>query len=177
MINDLEQKLRRIKLLISDVDGVLTNGSIYKGNEGVEFKQFSVLDGAAVAFARTAGLKLAVISGRYSPATTARMEELGVDDCYQGGLDKKKPYREILNKHELQDEEVSFIGDDLIDAPVMERVGVAIAVENAHPFIKEIAHFTTEKSGGEGVLREAVELILKSQGVYDETIRRIREQI
>ena len=177
MSSDLEQRLRKIKLLISDVDGVLTNGSIYKGNDGAEYKQFSVLDGAAVAFARAAGLKLAVISGRYSPATTSRMEELGIDDCYQGGLDKMKSYGEILEKHGLQDEEVSFIGDDLIDTSVMEKVGMAIAVQNAHPFIKEIAHFTTEKAGGEGALREAVELILKGQGVYDETLRRIRERI
>jgi 3-deoxy-D-manno-octulosonate 8-phosphate phosphatase (KDO 8-P phosphatase) len=105
------------------------------------------------------------------------MEELGIDDCYQGGLDKMKSYGEILEKHGLQDEEVSFIGDDLIDTSVMEKVGMAIAVQNAHPFIKEIAHFTTEKAGGEGALREAVELILKGQGVYDETLRRIRERI
>jgi len=176
MSSGLERRLKRIKLLISDVDGVLTDGSIYKGNDGVEYKQFSILDGAAVAFARAMELKLAVISGRYSPATTSRMEELGIDDCYQGDLDKMKPYRKIIEKYGFQDEEVSFIGDDLIDVSVMEKVGMAIAVKNAHPFVKEIAHFTTETAGGEGALREAVELILKGQGVYDEAISRIKER-
>tara|TARA_Y100000590_G_scaffold381816_1_gene451283 strand:- start:453 stop:1001 length:549 start_codon:yes stop_codon:yes gene_type:complete len=176
MSSSLEKRLRRIKLLISDVDGVLTDGSIYKGNDGVEYKQFSILDGAAVAFARAAGLKLAVISGRYSPATTSRMEELGIDDCYQGDLDKMKPYGQIIEKYGFQHEEVSFIGDDLIDVSVMEKVGMAIAVKNAHTFVKEIAHFTTETAGGEGALREAVELILKGQGVYDDAISRIKQR-
>ncbi len=176
MSSSLENRLQRIKLLISDVDGVLTDGSIYIGNDGVEHKQFSILDGAAVAFARAVGLKLAVISGRYSPATTFRMEELGIEDCYQGDLNKMKPYGQIIKKYGFQDEEVSFIGDDLIDISVMEKVGMAIAVKNAHPFVKEIAHFSTETAGGKGAFREAVELILKGQGLYDAAIRIIKER-
>ena len=96
MSKTVEQRLRKIKLLITDVDSVLTEGSIYLGNDGVELKRFSIHDGAAVAFARTAGLKLAVISGRYSPATESRMKELGIDeDCYQGKLNKVKIYDEL----------------------------------------------------------------------------------
>lgn len=177
MNDTMEARTRKIKLLISDVDGVLTDGSIYMGNDGIEYKQFNVLDGAGVAFARAAGLKLAVISGRYSPATTARMKELGIQDCFQGELDKLKPYAEIIEKYSLKNSEVGFIGDDLIDSSIMEKVGLAIAVKNAHPYIREIAHFTTEKLGGEGVFREAIEMILKAQGLYEETIHSIRNRI
>ena len=178
MSKTVEQRLRKIKLLIADVDGVLTDGSIYLGNDGVEFKRFSVLDGAAVAFARAAGLKLAVISGRYSPATESRMKELGIDeDCYQGKLNKLRIYEELCHKYDLKDDEVAYIGDDLIDADVMEKVGMAIAVRNAHPFIKEIAHQCTETVGGEGAFREAVELILKGQGLYEKTLKTIKDRI
>ena len=167
MSKTVEQRLRKIKLLIADVDGVLTDGSIYLGNDGVEFKRFSVLDGAAVAFARAAGLKLAVISGRYSPATESRMKELGIDeDCYQGKLNKLRIYEELCHKYDLKDNE-----------DVMEKVGMAIAVRNAHPFIKEIAHHCTETVGGEGAFREAVELILKGQGLYEKTLKTIKDRI
>ena len=171
------QRAKNIKLLISDVDGVLTDGSIYIGNDGIEYKQFNVLDGAGVAFARQAGLKLAVISGRYSPATTARMKELGIDDCFQGELDKMRPYNEIIKKYSLDNKEVGFIGDDLIDVSVMEKVGLSIGVKDAHPYVKDIAHFSTAKSGGEGAFREAIEIILKAKGIYDKTIKSIRDRL
>ena len=178
MSKTIGQRLRKIKLLITDVDGVLTEGSIYLGNDGVELKRFSIHDGAAVAFARAAGLKLAVISGRYSPATESRMKELGIDeDCYQGKLNKVKIYDELCQKYDLKDDEVAYIGDDLIDAAVMEKVGIALAVQDAHPFIKEIAHHCTEAAGGEGAFREAVELILKGQGLYEKTLKTIKDRI
>tara|TARA_B100000700_G_scaffold324239_1_gene429894 strand:- start:17911 stop:18468 length:558 start_codon:yes stop_codon:yes gene_type:complete len=171
------QRAQRIKLLISDVDGVLTDGSVYIGNDGIEYKQFNVLDGAAVAFARESGLKLAVISGRYSPATTSRMKELGINDCYQGELQKLRAYNKIIHKYNLDHDEVGYIGDDLIDASVMEKVGLSIGVGNAHPYIKEIAHVSTIKLGGEGAFREAVEMILKAKGIYEETIENIQERL
>ena len=178
MSKTVEQRLRKIKLLITDVDGVLTDGSIYLGNDGVEFKRFSVLDGAGVAFARESGLKLAVISGRYSPATESRMKELGIDeDCFQGKLNKEKIYDELCQKYDFKDDEIAYIGEDLIDAAVMEKEGIAIAVRAAHPFIKEIAHHCTEAVGGKGAFREAVELILKGQGLYEETLKTIRNRI
>ena len=177
-LNDkIIERAQNIKLLISDVDGVLTDGSIYIGNDGIEYKQFNVLDGAGVAFARQAGLKLAVISGRYSPATTARMKELGIDDCFQGELDKMRPYNEIIKKYRLDNKEVRFIGDDLIDVSVMEKVGLSIGVKDAHPYVKDIAHFSTAKSGGEGAFREAIEIILKAKGIYDKTIKSIRDRL
>lgn len=174
----MEQRVRQIKLLITDVDGVLTDGTIFVGNDGIEYKRFSVLDGAGVAFAREAGLKLAVISGRHSAATTARMRELGIEsDCYQGDLDKMKTYEQIKQKYGFDDGEIAFLGDDLIDVPVMEKVGFAVAVKNAHPFVKEIAHHTTDTMGGEGAFREVVELILKCQGIYESTLEAIRDRI
>ena len=178
MSKTIEQCLRKIKLLITDVDGVLTEGSIYLGNDGVELKRFSIHDGAAVAFARAAGLKLAVISGRYSPATESRMKELGIDeDCYQGKLNKVKIYDELCQKYDLKDDEVAYIGDDLIDAAVMEKVGIALAVQDAHPFIKEIAHHCTETVGGQGAFREAVEWVIDQQGRTKEVYQILREQV
>ena len=108
----------------------------------------------------------------------SRMKELGIDeDCYQGKLNKVKIYDELCQKYDLKDDEVAYIGDDLIDAAVMEKVGIAIAVRDAHPFIKEIAHHCTEAVGGKGAFREAVELILKGQGLYEETLKTIRNRI
>jgi 3-deoxy-D-manno-octulosonate 8-phosphate phosphatase (KDO 8-P phosphatase) len=106
------------------------------------------------------------------------MKELGIDEnCYQGKLNKLRVYEELCHKYDLKDDEVAYIGDDLIDADVMEKVGMAIAVRNAHPFIKEIAHHSTETVGGEGAFREAVELILKGQGLYEKTLKTIKDRI
>ena len=160
------------------MDGVMTDGTIYKGNDGIEMKRFSVLDGAGVAMAREAGLKMAIISGRFSPATTARAKELGLeDDCYQGGLNKLSVYEQLKEKHGFSDEEAAFVGDDLIDLVVMEKVGLPIAVANALPDVKEIAGYVTETSGGEGAFREAVEFILKGQEVYEAVVDRLKQKI
>ena len=118
-------------MLISDVDGVWTDGSFYKGPDSFELKKFSVFDGVGMAMARTADLRIALISGRYSPATESRAKELKIKDVYNGTLNKIPAYEELKKKYELEDSSIAYLGDDWIDIPVMNRVAVPIAVENA----------------------------------------------
>ncbi len=178
MNGELERVIREIRVVLTDVDGVLTDGTIYKGNDDLEFKRFSVLDGAAVAMARVAEMKVIIVSGRYSPATESRAKELGLEnDCYQGELNKMNVYLDLKEKYGFADEEAAFIGDDLIDLSVMETVALPIAVANAHSLVKETAKLTTVASGGEGAFREAVELILKSQGIYEATLESLRKSV
>ena len=126
-----------INLLISDVDGVLTDGAIYLGYDGIELKKFNVLDGAGVAIARAANLKIALISGRYSLATERRAKELDIKDVYNGSLNKIPAYDELKRKYSLVDANIAYIGDDLIDLPVMEKVALPIAVANAVNEVKK----------------------------------------
>ena len=167
----------KIKMLISDVDGVWTDGTFYKGTDNLEFKRFSILDGVGVAMARAAELIIALISGRYSPATEHRARELNIEDIYNGGLNKLLAYTDLKTKYGLSDNEVADIGDDLIDIPVMEQVGFPIAVQNAHPRVKAIAAFITEASGGQGAFREAVEWVINQQGRTKEVYQILREQV
>lgn len=167
----------KIKMLISDVDGVWTDGTFYKGTDNLEFKRFSIMDGVGVAMARAAELIIALISGRYSPATEHRARELNIEDIYNGGLNKLPAYADLKAKYGLSDNEIAYIGDDLIDIPVMEQVGFPIAVQNAHPRVKAIAAFITEASGGQGAFREAVEWVIDQQGRTKEVYQILREQV
>ena len=152
--------INKIEMIISDVDGVLTDGAIYKGTGGQEFKKFTVLDGVGVAMAREANLKIALISGRYSPATEYRAKELNIEDVYNGSLNKIPVYEEIKLKYSFDDSQIAYLGDDLIDIPVMKKVALPIAVENASHMVKEISHYVTKASGGQGAFREFVDTIL-----------------
>ncbi|MDA9594111.1 HAD hydrolase family protein [bacterium] len=168
---------KKIKMIISDIDGVWTDGSIYRGTDNMEFKKFSVFDGVGVAYARAAELKIAIISARYSPATEFRAKELKIDDCYNGGLNKLHAYNDLKKKYSLSDDQIAYLGDDMVDLPVMELVGLPIAVANATPDIIQVADHTTEVKGGEGAFREAVEWIIKKQNRAEEVkeamIRRV----
>jgi 3-deoxy-D-manno-octulosonate 8-phosphate phosphatase (KDO 8-P phosphatase) len=177
MNETLKSKLRKIQLVISDVDGVLTDGSVYIGTKGQELKKFSVSDGAGVVMARAAGYKLAFISGRFSQSTELRARELNIDDVYNGVLNKLEPYGDLKSKYKLQDKEIAYIGDDLIDLPVMETVGIPIAVNNAQQVVKDMAIFTTSARGGSGALREAVEWIINGQDRMNEVLNIIRRKI
>lgn len=177
MNSELKVILSRIKLVISDVDGVLTDGAIYKSDSGDEFKKFNVTDGSGIAMARAAQLKIALISGRYSKATEIRAKELRIEDVYNGTLDKIEPYLELKQKYDLQDNEIAYIGDDIIDLPVMFKVGVPIAVNNAVDLVKETAIYTTNKNGGDGAFREAIDWILYGQGRYEEALQIVKEKI
>ncbi len=172
-----EEKALRIKLLVSDVDGVLTDSSIYVFGDGSEAKRFTVEDGAGVALARYGGLKLAFISGRFSQATENRMKELKIDHCRQGELNKVRVLEEYCRDFNVTPEEVAYIGDGLVDIPVMEKCGLRISPPNGHELVKKTAHVITERAGGFGAFREAVELILKAQGKFYNALDKMRHQV
>ena len=163
---NVKHQLQKIKLIISDVDGVLTDGTVLKGGGNMELKRFFVQDGTAVAMVKAAGFDLAFISGRYSEATEIRMKELKISDVYNGTLNKLVPYRELKKKYQLKDDEIAYIGDDLIDIPVMKKVGLPVAVQNAYPDVKEKAVFVTKTRGGEGAFREFIDWMLMELGTY-----------
>ena len=167
----VEDKAKKIKMFIMDVDGVLTDGRIVLGNRGEELKFFHVMDGVGIKLAHRAGLRTAIISARRSSVTSLRAKELGIDIVYQVDGDKREAYDEILKRHNLQEEEVAYIGDDLHDLPILKRVGLALSVANGRKEAKEIADYITKLGGGQGAVREAVEIILKAQGKWEEVIR------
>ncbi len=174
------ERAKKVKLIIADVDGVLTDATIYKGNNeinNIELKKFSVLDGAGVALARLLNFHIAIISGRRSLATELRAQELNIDDVYNGTLNKMKPYSELKLKYSLSDENCAFIGDDIIDISIMEQVGVPIAVANAYHLVKEKAIYTTSLSGGYGAFRESVDWIAICQGRYEEGIQLMKNSL
>ena len=177
MNEDLLERIKRVKAIFLDVDGILTDGSIYVGPDDLELKRFTVEDGVGTALARQADLPLALISGRHSEATTARARQLKIEDIYQGCMNKLEPIETLLDKFDLGAHEVAYIGDGLIDLPVMERVGVPVSVPNAHPLVKNAAVYITRRSGGQGVLMEVVEWILTHQGRFDEVVAGLRTGI
>ena len=170
-------KVMCIKLVISDVDGVLTDGAVYKSDNGDEYKKFNVTDGSGIAVARAVDLKIALISGRYSKATEIRAKELRIEDVYNGTLDKIEPYTKLKQKYNLNDDEIAYIGDDIIDLPVMYKVGVPIAVNNAIDLVKNIALYVTNKDGGNGAFREAIDWILTTQDRYEEALQVVKDKI
>ena len=162
-ISSIIQNCSRIKLLVSDVDGVMTDGKIQINSDNTESKFFNVEDGTAAALAKYAKLPIALISGRYSKCTEIRAKEIGIKHCYQDTLSKKKVLDSLLSIYSVNYQEVAYIGDSLVDIPVLEVVGLSITVPNAHNLVKEKAMHITTKSGGEGVLLEVVEEILHNQ--------------
>lgn len=174
---ELKEKLAKVKMIIADVDGVMTDGAIYIGANRTEFKRFSVEDGAGIAVARAAGFRIALISGRFSESTISRAEELKINDVYNGTLNKLNPYLELKEKYGLEDDEVAYIGDGLIDLVLLERVGVPISVNNGYPLVKDAAIYVTETNGGWGAFREAVDWILKGQGRYEATLEKLKNEL
>ena len=168
---------KNIKLIISDIDGVWTDGSIYRGTDNIELKKFSVFDGVGVAYARAADLKIAIISARYSPATEHRAKELGIKDVYNGGLNKLHAYNDLKEKYKLSDDQIAYLGDDMVDIPVMEIVALPIAVANATPDIMKLAKHVTKVKGGDGAFREAVEWIIEKQGRTEEVYIKMKDRV
>ncbi len=159
------------------MDGILTDDSVYLGSDNTELKRFTLKDGVGVALARQAGLLIALISGRDSEATTVRARQMRIEHVYQGYLNKLEPFKLLLDKLNIEADEVVFIGDGLIDIPLMELVGVPVSVPNAHPLVKNAAVYITDCSGGQGVLMEVVEWILAHQGRLDKVVTSMRTAI
>jgi 3-deoxy-D-manno-octulosonate 8-phosphate phosphatase (KDO 8-P phosphatase) len=163
----IKDKASRIKILIVDIDGVMTDGRIIYSIYGDELKFFDVQDGFGITLLRRAGIKSLIITAKKSKIVKMRARDLRVAKAYQGHIDKIKPFNHALRKFKVIPEEVCFIGDDLIDIPVLRRVGLAVAVPNAVDEVKDTAHFVTSKTGGRGAVREVCDLILKSQNKWD----------
>ncbi|GGX87937.1 HAD-IIIA family hydrolase [Massilia dura] len=160
----------KIKLFIFDVDGVLTDGSLHYGAEGEAFKTFNVQDGLGIKLLQEAGVLTAIISARRSPQVTARAKDLTIDFVHQGGHDKLTPFKALLAQQNLTEEQVAFIGDDVVDIPILTRVGLALAVPNGRPEVLARVHHVTKNPGGHGAVREACELVLRAQGSYDRVL-------
>ncbi len=167
MDKDIIERAKKIKLLILDVDGVMTDGSIILDNEGNEFKRFHVRDGHGVKMLNRAGLKVAIITGRKSRAVEKRAEELGVEEIYQGIFKKSAVYESLLQKYNLSDENVAFMGDDIVDIEILRKAGLSAVPSDAVEEAKKLALFVSTKNGGRGAVREFIELILKSSGRWE----------
>lgn len=163
----LDQIIGRIRLLILDVDGVLTDGSIILDNEGNEFKSFYVRDGHGIKMLIRAGYMVAIITGRQSKVVERRAHELGITEVYQKCFNKSEAFRRIKEKYAVKDEEVAYMGDDIVDVPLLRRVGLPVAVADAATEAKAAARLVTMHPGGRGAVREVCDLILKSTGRWD----------
>jgi len=163
---DIQERARKIKLLILDVDGVMTDGRMIYDNFGDEFKVFDVQDGYGLALWRSAGLDSAVLTAKKSRIVTRRAKVCRITKVIMNSKDKGASYEKLLKIFGVSDEEVCFIGDDLIDMAVMRRAGFAVAVPYSRPEIKASAHYITKSEGGRGAIREIVELILKAQNKW-----------
>ena len=175
MDNTLKEKLEKIKLLICDVDGVLTDGTLIYTTNGEEAKNFSVLDGVGFHMLNRLDLniKTAWITGRECATTANRAKKLKIDKVYNGVIEKIKSYNDLKKEYNLEDDEICFIGDDIIDIPIFEKVGLAISVPNAPDYVIKHTHYTTTKAGGEGAVREIIDLIIESRGEFDSSINKL----
>lgn len=155
--------LRRIKMLLLDVDGVMTDGGLYYSGEGIELKRFHAHDGYGIVRAHEHGIRIAIISGRSSPIVEARARVLKIDDVYLDAMDKVSPFRELQKKYGFTEEQTAFIGDDLFDLPLLEIVGFSAAPANAMAGVKRRVDYVTRLAGGNGAVREVADMILAAQ--------------
>jgi len=163
-MQDILEKAKRVRLVIFDVDGVLTDGSLYLGDDGQEYKAFHSRDGHGMKMLQRSGVQIGIITGRTSQVVSLRMASLGIEHLHQGQRDKLPAYLELRERLALSDEQVAFVGDDVVDIPVLLRVGLAIAVQDAHPLVKRHAHWQTPCRGGRGAARDVCELLMEAQG-------------
>ena len=174
----LKKRASRIRILLMDVDGTMTDGSVtllsQMDGSALEIKTFDAHDGQGLTLAHTAGLRTGCITGRESAALVRRASEMKMEFVYMRQPLKMPAYEDILRKAQASDYEVAFVGDDLPDIPLLRRAGLAVAVGDAMPEVKEVAHYTTKALAGHGAIREAVELILRSKGIWAEMIDKAR---
>ncbi len=174
----LKKRAAQIKLILMDVDGTMTDGGVMFLSQAdggaLEIKKFDAHDGQGLTLAQSAGIRTGCITGRESPALLRRAKEMKMEFIYMKIPVKMPAYEEILRKAELPDSAVAFIGDDLPDIPLLRRAGLAVAVGDAVPEVKQVAHYSTKALAGHGAVREAIELILKSKGIWEEMIDKAR---
>ncbi len=163
---DCEERARRIRLLLLDVDGVLTDGRIFYDGSGKEWKSFDIKDGQGIKLLQRAGVEVGILSGRWASAVGLRARELGINLIRQKAFSKEKVLDEIMKRKRLKPEQICFMGDDVVDVPVFQRVGFAVAVADGVEFAKSRAHYITDRPGGRGAVREVCDLILQAQGKW-----------
>jgi 3-deoxy-D-manno-octulosonate 8-phosphate phosphatase (KDO 8-P phosphatase) len=161
---------RKVRLLILDVDGVLTDGSIVLDNDGNELKTFHVRDGHGIRLLQKAGIHVALITGRFSRIVERRAQELGIRDVYQKCFDKAAAYTQLAEKYSLADHEIAYVGDDIVDIPVLRRCGFSVAVADAETGVRPFVKMITKKGGGRGAVREVCNLLLQAKGLWKDTM-------
>ena len=171
-MQEILERAARIRLVVFDVDGVLTDGSLFLGDGGEEYKAFHSRDGHGMKMLQEAGVELAVITGRTSRVVEHRMASLGIEHVFQGQRDKLPAFEALIARLGLQAAECAYVGDDVVDLPVMRRVGLAIAVQDAHPLVVRHAHWQTPSPGGRGAARDVCELILEARGDLERVLAR-----
>lgn len=164
---EVVRRAEQVRLLIFDVDGVLTDGRLFFDDKGIEYKAFHSRDGHGIKMLLESGVDIAVITGRQSETVNYRMKNLGIELVFQGQRDKLPAYEGLLERLALAPEQVAYVGDDVVDLPVMRRVGLAVAVADAHPLVQRYAHWVTPRSGGSGAARDACEMLLQAHGKLD----------
>ena len=169
MMND---KLKHIRLLLLDVDGVMTDGSIIYDGSGLETKCFNVRDGHGIKMLQRHGIEVGIITGRTSIVVDIRAKELGINLVYQGALKKLESYNDVKEKTGLDDSQIAYMGDDVIDVPVLRRVGFAAVPLDGLPEVRAVAHYVSACGGGRGAVREVCDMILKGRGMWDEIAER-----
>jgi len=160
-----KEKLKKIKMLLLDVDGVLTDGSITYDSEGNNLLTFNVQDGFGITHAMKNGLNVGIITGRKCDAVKHRIKDLGIKEFHWGAIDKVTPYEQVKKKYNLTDEEIAYIGDDILDIPVLQKVGFAVIPKNARKETRKYAHYVTDVKGGNGAVREVIDMIMNSKSI------------
>jgi 3-deoxy-D-manno-octulosonate 8-phosphate phosphatase (KDO 8-P phosphatase) len=160
----------RVKVMIFDVDGILTDGSLTYGPDGEVTKTFNVLDGLGIQLLQKTGVVTAIISARKSPIVLARARDLGINHVWQGHHDKRVAFAELLEKTGVTAEECGYIGDDVIDLPLLTTVGFAVTVPTGHPEVQYRAHYVTKAGGGRGAVREVCDMVMRAQGTYEQAL-------
>jgi 3-deoxy-D-manno-octulosonate 8-phosphate phosphatase (KDO 8-P phosphatase) len=168
----LLEKIRKVKLLILDVDGVLTDGRIIMDDAGLESKAFDVKDGHRLKMLMRSGIDVALLTGRRSRVVEHRAADLGIAEVHQGALNKAEVFSEMLTRRNIHPEETAYVGDDIVDIPVLKRVGFSVAVADAVPEVRNLADYVTHCGGGQGAVREVCELILKAQNRWADVAAR-----
>ena len=168
----MASSISHLPIVIFDVDGVLTNGQIIYDNQGNELKAFDVKDGHGLKLLQRAGIKIGIITGRSSDVVRLRAKELGIEILYQGALRKLEPYLEILSEQGLTDDQVAYVGDDVIDLPILRRVGFSATVADAVPEVPPLVDYVASRPGGRGAVREICDLLLRASGQWDELTKK-----
>ena len=169
-MNDIQERAKKIKLVVFDVDGVLTDGRLFYSDNGEEQKAFYAKDGLGIKLLLRSGVEIGIITARTSKLVKQRMDSLDIKHVYQGRLDKLNAFNDLIKKLNLSYEQTAFVGDDVVDLPVMRKVGLSVTVDDAHPLVKDEAHWQTPLAGGKGAARNVCDLIMQAQNTLEEQL-------